>query len=41
MEPWFIALMNISSSVGAPLVLPAAQAVATVVTLGWMPWGAI
>ena len=41
MVPLLIASMNSSSYVGAPLVLPVAWAVATVVTLGWMLWRAI
>ena len=41
MVPLLIASMNSSSCVGAPLVLPVARAVATVVTLGWRPWRAI
>ena len=40
-ELWLVASMNSSSCVGAPLLFPVAWAVATVVTLGWMPWRAV
>ena len=39
--PWLLVSMDSSSCVGAPLMLPIVQAVATVVTLGWMWWRAI